>query len=119
MTTKRLTDFAAYIVIGLALGLMAIAFAENNIDAKWLALSFETALVFGCVIAEQKRRWKTLTFWLLCVAILAAHLGLSATLLLHIATIRAFWVSVAFVVETSVIIVFLDAIAPRLLRRQQ
>lgn len=116
LPARRIIDFAAYIAIGLGFGLFSILFAYRDIDFKWVALSFETALVFGCLIAWQKRRWRVTAFWLVLTGILIAHLGLSVLLLRTIGKIRAVWVGLAFLVETSVLIESIDSLIPWFLR---
>jgi hypothetical protein len=118
VTAKRLTDFAAYVVIGLAVGLILITVAAYDIDFKWVALFFETVLVFGCVLAFHKRKWKFPAFWLLCAVALIVHLGLLIPLLFLVAKIRAFWVSGVFVVETPILIELIDRFLPWLFGRK-
>jgi hypothetical protein len=45
-------DFVAYVVIALLFAGIAIVFAFEGIDAKWMALLFETVLVFGSVVVD-------------------------------------------------------------------
>lgn len=113
MRVERVADFAAYIAVALVLALTVIAFAERDIDVKWLSLPLETGLVFGYVIAHQKRRWRLPRFWLLCFLLLVLHLGIFALVLIHIEKVRAFWVGGLFFVETSALNELLDRLPVR------
>lgn len=114
MTAKRAVDFILYICIGLALGLLCIAFAEYDIDSKWLALLFETCLVFGFVIAQQRKSWKHSLFWIVLLILFAIHVLASILLLRQISNLRAAWVGIAFVFEAAAFTVLLDVVASRL-----
>jgi hypothetical protein len=114
---KRIADFAAYIIIGLAVGLTAFVFAICDIDAKWMALVFQTALVFGCLISWSRRLWKVPGFWLFVLASVIAHLVLMITIVHMTEKFRAFWVSATFVVEASILIYLADRFSQWFLRR--
>lgn len=116
MTAKRAMDFILYICIGLALGLLCIAFAEYDIDSKWLALLFETCLVFGFVIAQQRKSWTRPLFWIVLLVLFAIHLVAAILLLRPISRVRAAWVGAAFVFEAVVCTVLLDVAVSRLVR---
>ena len=116
MKLRRLADFGAYIVIALAFAGIAILFAEYDVDPKWLALIFESALAFGCVIAFHRPSWRILHFWASLLVIFVVHLFLSSIALRHVSHIRAFWVGFAFLIETAIFVELigrLDAIADR------
>ena len=113
MTRKRVVDFALYVCIALALGCLCIVFAEHDVDSKWLALIFETCLVFGCVIAQQKQSWNRLTFWIVCLIAFAIHFVISFVVAQHVSKLRAAWVGTAFVIETVAFSALLEAVVPR------
>jgi hypothetical protein len=116
VTARGALDFVAYVLIALALAAIAIGFAEGDIDSKWFALLFETALVFGWVIGYQRRKWRRPEFWLLCLFTLAVHLTLAVAVLVRAKSVRAFWVSCVFVLETSTIMVFINRFGTALSR---
>lgn len=113
MTAKRAVDFVLYISIGLALGLLCIAFAEYDIDSKWLGLLFETCLVFGFVIAQQRKSWTRPLFWIVLLVLFAIHVLAWILLLRQISNLRATWVGTAFFFEAVVCTVLLDVAVSR------
>lgn len=115
---RRLADFAAYIAIAFAFAGTAILFAEYNIDAKWLALAFESAFVFGTVIGFERRRWRLRQFWALLLVLLTAHLLISCIALGHIEKVRAVWVGTAFVIETALIVGILERLTATVAHRK-
>jgi hypothetical protein len=116
---RRLADFGAYIVIALAFAGIAILFAEYDIDPKWMALIFESALVFGCVIAFHRPRWRVLHFWTSLFVIFVAHLFLSSIALKHISHVSAFWVGFAFLIETAILVELIGRLAAIVDRRRK
>jgi hypothetical protein len=116
---RRLADFGAYIVIALAFAGIAILFAEYDIDPKWMALIFESALVFGCVIAFHRPRWRALHFWTSLFVIFAVHLFLSSIALRHVSHVRAFWVGFAFLIETAIFVELIERLAGTADRRRR
>lgn len=111
MKLGRLTDFGAYIVIALAFAGIVILFAEHDIDPKWMALIFESALVFGWVIAFHRRNWRRPHFWISLFVIFVAHLSLSLIALNHISNVRAIGVGLAFLVETTILVELVGRLA--------
>ena len=105
---SRVADFGAYILIAFAFAGLAILFANRNIDPKWMALVFESALVFGSAIVSQKGKWRLLSFWVCLAFILLTHLMLFSLVLQHLEKVRAMWVGLAFVIETVLVIEILE-----------
>ena len=103
-SASRLRDFAAYIAIGLCLGLACIWFAYHKVDSKWLVLAFETCLVFGCTIGWSRRLWRQPAFWVSLGFFLAIHLTGFVVVLQRISIWRAPWVGATFAIETSLAI---------------
>jgi hypothetical protein len=118
MTVKRAIDFAAYIVIALAIGLILVFFAEYDIDPKWFSLLFETALVFGWILAGHRWFWRSPAFWLVYLVIASIHLGILVVIFRHIANVRPFWVAAAFVIETSVLTGLVEGCQRRFIRNR-
>jgi hypothetical protein len=105
---SRAADFGAYILIAFAFAGLAIFFASRNIDPKWMALVFESALVFGTAIVSHKVKWRLLSFWACLLLILLAHICLSALVLQHLEKVRGIWVALTFVIETAIAIEILE-----------
>ncbi len=114
MTTKRVRDFVLYICIGVAVGFLCIEFAESNIDSKWMALLFETCLVFGFVIAEQRQFRNRTPFWIVLLVLFAIHLVIAVFIVQHISNLKAVWVGTAFVIEAAAFTALLDSAVRRL-----
>lgn len=117
MTTKRAWDFVLYICIGLALGFLCIEFAEYDIDSKWMGLLFETCMVFGFVIAEQRQFWNRAQFWIVLLVLFAIHVLIAVPILQRISNLKAVWVGTAFAVEAAIYTVLLESAADALRRR--
>jgi hypothetical protein len=76
-----------------------------------MALIFESALAFGSVIAFHKGRWRRVHFWTSLFVLFVAHLLLSWIVLKHISNVRAIWVSLAFLIETTILIELVGRLA--------
>jgi hypothetical protein len=113
MTAKRAADFLLYICIALAFGFLCTAFAEYDIDSKWLGLLFETSLVFGVVVAEKRRFWRILRFWMVFLIGFVIRGFIAILAVLHLPRLRAAWVGTAFLVETVAYISLLDEVVRR------
>jgi hypothetical protein len=100
---NRVRDFAIYIAIGLCLGLLCVWFALDKIDVKWLSLTFETCLVFGCAIGALRRQWRVPVFWISLVVFFIVHLTAFVFVLQQVREWRAPIVGLMFVIETAAI----------------
>jgi hypothetical protein len=113
----RLAEFGAYIVIALALAGIAILLAEYDIDPKWMALVFESAFVFECVIAFHRRSWHV-PFWTSLFVIFSAHVLLFWLALKPISHVRAFWVGFAFLIEATILVELVERLSAIIGRRK-
>lgn len=111
MTTKRVRDFVLYICIALGFGFLCIWFAEYDVDSKWLAVVFETCLVFGFVIAQQRQSWKSPAFWIVLLVVFAIHSVVAILLVRQMSKLRAAWVGAAFIIEAVAFTSLLEAAA--------
>lgn len=104
-----------YVGTGLAFGILCIVFAEHDIESKWLVLLFETCLVFGVVIAQQRAHWPFSVFWIASLALFVIR-GFGAILLVQrVPQLKAAWAGTALLIETAVYITMLGTIVPQLL----
>ncbi len=79
-TARRVRDFAAYLVIALAVGLGLIWFAyhshglRDDFIARWGGLALNTAILYGYGVKEGKPFWRIWGFWLATFSVLIFHL---------------------------------------------
>jgi hypothetical protein len=102
LTAARVRDFVVYIAIALTIGVLAFLFAEENLDAKWRLLVFETALVFGCAVGWNRPLWPLPVFWASILLMLVGHLVVFV-ILLRVEEWRSWDVAQVWVVETLLV----------------
>jgi hypothetical protein len=89
LAARRVRDFAAYIVIGLAVGFGVIWCAyhshglRDEFLARWGGLALNTAVLHGYFISWSKRFWRVWGFWLAMVSVLIIHLIVFTVILQH------------------------------------
>jgi hypothetical protein len=71
-SARRIGDFAAYLVIALAVGFSVIWFGYHS--QGWGGLTLNTAILYGFFISWSKRVWRAWGFWLSTVSVLMLHL---------------------------------------------
>jgi hypothetical protein len=104
MTTARLGDFGTYVIIALAVAGATIWCADHDIDFKWLGLTFQTCLVFGCAISMAKRLWRFPLFWMTIAVLAAIHVALFVSVLSRVTDWRPVWFAILFPFETAAVI---------------
>ena len=104
---KRLSDFAAYTGIGLAVGATAIWLADRGVSgdafARWGGLTAITAIVFGSVLVDRRRLLNRWLFWTIWCACLAVHVLVFTMLLQRLDDWKAIWWAPAFPIEVVAI----------------
>jgi hypothetical protein len=82
-------DFAIYVVISAAVASAALVVARSDIshDAliRWGGLAVNTCVLFGYFIADSKRLFGRVPFWILTACLLLAHLAIFG-IVLHYAS---------------------------------
>jgi hypothetical protein len=122
MTRKRALDLLLYICIALAFGLLCILFAKYDLPFKWLAMVLESGLVFCAVIGEKRGSWRSPSFWIVLLVLFLLRSLISILVVEHVQELRAFFVGVAFLIETVTYNFLIDAVLeefalPRLTRK--
>jgi cell division protein FtsW (lipid II flippase) len=113
-TARRVRDFAAYLVIALAVGLGVIWFAYNShgtshdfID-KWVGLSLNTAILYGYVINDGRRFWRLWGFWLATVSVLIVHLLVFIVILQRVDHWGTLWFLPMYPIELAILSIVCD-----------
>lgn len=92
---NRLRDFALYLLISLAMVCLALVLARTSLThdelIRWGGLTANTLFLFGFFISRSREAFKMWRFWGLLVLLLAAHLAVFITLLIHIQEWRLIW----------------------------
>ena len=88
----------ASIPAGVLFAAVVIAYSHTP-QLRWIGFAFYTAILFGEVIRQYRRRWRLAFFWLTLVAILTVHTVVFAFGFRHIDTIRAAEIGVLSMLE--------------------
>jgi hypothetical protein len=92
---SRLRDYLLYILIALVVGSIAIALGISGVSAdtfgRWGGLVCFTALLYGYFIADNRPQFRRLSFWVLTVVLLLAHVTVFAMIFAHIAHWKTIW----------------------------
>jgi hypothetical protein len=97
----------ALTVVALVIGSGASWMLRHNIlypgpsFEKWFGLGFNTIILFGWLIKEERRLWSNRVFWTTLGAWLAIHLGVFYVILSRFGQWRLFWF---FVISTAEVI---------------
>jgi cell division protein FtsW (lipid II flippase) len=108
-TAKRVRDFAAYLIIALAVGFGLIWFAYHshgtNDDSivKWGGLSLNTAILYGYVVKDGRRFWRNWGFWVATVSVLILHLLLFIAILQRVDHWGALWFIPVYPIELAIL----------------
>ena len=98
--SSRQRDFALYLVIALALALIAVIMGRSNLSLKeanqWLSLIFFTAILYGTFIALSRPLYRIRSFWIVTITSFLVHVSLFAAILTHVDQWRPMWSAVMF-----------------------
>ena len=91
----RLRDFAVYVAISAAVVSAALVVARSDIShvalIRWGGLAVNTCVLFGYFIADSKRSFGLLPFWILTICLLLAHLAIFGIVLHYVSEWRLVW----------------------------
>src|SRR5580658_8615896 len=97
---SRLRDFALYIAIGVAFGMVAFFMGRSSMSLKetsrWLSLIFFSAILYGTFIALNRPLYRTSSFWALTAVLLALHSILFIAIVMKVEQWRPIWSAVMF-----------------------
>ncbi len=109
---RRVWDFVAYILIGLALAAGAYWAAVRNVSddslIKWGGLTLNTLAIFWWVIKQSRRFWRKRAFWWTMAALLVVHVAGFSIILINVEHWRMAWFLVICTLEVIPITVVLD-----------
>jgi hypothetical protein len=100
ISLARLRDFAIYVAISAAVVSAALVTARSDIShealIRWGGLAVNTCVLFGYFIADSKRLFGRLLFWILTVCLLLAHLAAFGVVLHYVSEWRLVWFLVMY-----------------------
>jgi cell division protein FtsW (lipid II flippase) len=118
-TARRVRDFAAYLVIALAIGFGLIWFADHShglrddFIVKWGGLSVNTAILYGYFVSWSKQFWRIWGFWLATVSVLIVHLLVFVVILQSVDRWGTLWFLPMYPVELAILSIVCDWAAQR------
>ncbi len=110
--TLKIRDLLIYILIGVSAVVGLIWSANYNISDetfnKWGGLVLNTPVLFGFVIKQSRRYWRTKVYWIAIGSLLVVHTVVFWLILHNVHQWRLAWFLLMYPVELPFIIMVLD-----------
>ena len=122
-TTRRVLDFLLYLLIAFLVAAGAywtvVLKVSDDFLVKWFGMSVFTAVLFGWVIKQSRRRWRKRVFWWTIAGLLFIHAAAYWIILRNVEQWRMAWFFVICTIEVVPITVILDWMMRRTDRRDK
>jgi hypothetical protein len=119
---RRLIDFGLYIMVGLAVAVLVLWFADRRVPrdtfAKWGGLALFSAILLGTVVTNHRHALTRAAFWLSLAGLFTVHVIVSALVLVNVDNWKIIWFGLLYPVELVAIEAALAYLGHDIGRRQ-
>ena len=111
-TLKRLLDLSLYMLIALAVAVLAVIYAvyggESESFGKWVGFVVNTCILFGYAVKTKWRHHRIHSFWICLAVLIALHLAVFLPILWKVRQWTVMWFLLMYPVEAPAIHVAIE-----------